>query len=414
MDVNQTPVLDSLNDLFTPFRELWQWQPHNKQDSERLKFSEIRTRYPSAPHDCIAMWIADMDIAPSRDVLEGIAEQVVQCTGYQSLSIGSAVSNWLNAERMSANDTDDQVLPEHVVDVPSVIGAINAALTTFCKSGDDVMVLSPSYGPLHQAVTLNHRNVNCVSLQNGKVNTELLNADATAFVLCHPNNPDGAVLSKQCQKRLITFCEQHDIVLITDEVHAELGFDDENNPTTIPLFGALSGQSLSPCLVHIDSVNKAFNLASIPGASYAIIADEEKRKALSHQLSLRHLQANTASKQALICAYQYGLPWLKRTKNAIAFNRKLITRFYAHHQISLNATMGNAGFFLWVNLNEPAICEGEWAKHFNPAKHVDQCIARGVIGNDGEQFDASGFIRLNLACHPLYIERALNRLYFSV
>ena len=77
-------VKDSLNELFMPFIEVWQWQPQNKQDSKRLKFSEISTRYPDAPHDCIAMWIADMDIVPSKDVLEGIAEQVIQCTGYQT------------------------------------------------------------------------------------------------------------------------------------------------------------------------------------------------------------------------------------------------------------------------------------------------------------------------------------------
>lgn len=412
MDVNKTPVFDAMKSLFLPYRDVWQQQPVEKASSSRLKYSEIDTRFPLAPQDCIAMWIADMDIAPSRDIVEGVADYIKQSVGYQAMSIGKAVSTWFNNQNAGVVAGSTQILPEHVVGVASVIGAVNLALSIWCEPGDSVMVCTPTYGPLLEAATLNNLCVEKVSLLNGEIDPSSLSPSASAMVLCHPNNPDGAVLSDECQATLITFCQQHNIVLITDEVHAELGFNDINNPSAIPLFGASVNMAMSPCLVHISSVNKAFNLASLPGASFAIIPDPSKRKAFIKHTSQRHLDASYMSQHALLSAYLLGETWLNTTRHAIAFNRQLVTRFFEYHQINANATMGQAGFFLWINLREAASCEGENAKHFSPAQSAGTCISRGVIGNDGSQFDAIGHIRLNLACHPLHVERALNRLYF--
>ena len=51
--------------------------------------------------------------------------------------------------------------------------------------------------------------------------------------------------------------------------------------------------------------------------------------------------------------------------------------------------------------------------YYSPAKTVETCIDRGVIGNDGAPFGAPDHIRLNLACHPALIEEALLRLCFA-
>jgi bifunctional pyridoxal-dependent enzyme with beta-cystathionase and maltose regulon repressor activities len=287
MDVNKTPVFDAMKSLFLPYRDVWQQQPVEKASSSRLKYSEIDTRFPLAPQDCIAMWIADMDIAPSRDIVEGVADYVKQSVGYQAMSIGEAVSTWFNNQNAGVVAGSTQILPEYVVGVASVIGAVNLALSIWCEPGDSVMVCTPTYGPLLEAATLNNLCVEKVSLLNGEIDPSSLSPSASAMVL-----------------------------------------------------------------------------------------------------------------------------WLNTTRNAIAFNRQLVTRFFEYHQINANATMGQAGFFLWINLREAASCEGENAKHFSPAQSAGTCISRGVIGNDGSQFDAIGHIRLNLACHPLHVERALNRLYF--
>ena len=105
---------------------------------------------------------------------------------------------------------------------------------------------------------------------------------------------------------------KNDILIITDEVHSEFAFNSSNEPTLIPMFGAevsnkskgrqesLNGGNIHthqlPRIIHINSVSKAFNLASIPGASYAVIKDKTIRETFAQAINSRHLNASNLGK----------------------------------------------------------------------------------------------------------------------
>ena len=91
--------------------------------------------------------------------------------------------------------------------------------------------------------------------------------------------------------------------------------------------------------------------------------------------------------------------------------------------------MGSAGYFLWLDLSsfstrltQPLTSalkrkdslddDTREVLKYSPVTNVEACIERGVIGNDGAPFGAPDHIRLNLACHPMVIETALQRLCF--
>lgn len=412
MEVNTTPVFNGLASAFLPYQHVWQKQPADKRGSTRLKFAGVSARFPCAPDDYIAMWIADMDAEPPQCVIDALVSQISEQYGYQLLPFADAVADWHNRVGDSLGVNGD-VKAHHVIEVPSVISAVDSALRAFCDVGDEVMVLSPTYGPLADVITLNNMRPSPVYVSDSQIHVNTLNENAKAFVLCHPNNPDGAVLTHVNQVDIIRFCEQHNIVLIIDAVHAELGFVDEDSPNAIPLFGGSAGLAQSQNIVHVNSVNKAFNLSSMPGASYAIIAHEQQRVALKRSLSQRHLEAGPVAKAALISAYHYGSGWLQTMRAAIGFNRKLVNTYFAHYGIDADYTMGQATYFLWLNLRKITLTKPASNHVFKPAEDINQCITRGVIVNDGAQFGANGFIRMNLACHPIHIEQALNRLFFS-
>lgn len=409
MHLDNVPVLEMMieseGEQTKRLTSVWQYQSLDRKKSSRLKFSALSTRFPSAPEEALAMWIADMDVAPPVCVLEAINAAMNASYGYQDIDISSSVSQWykkVHAKVGSFLETD------HVVDVASTIAAVNIALSTLCEPKSQVLVLTPSYGPLIEAVTQNGMTPKFAPFESV---LEKITPDISACVICHPNNPNGAVCSTQLQSDIIDYCQKYDILLVVDEVHSEFGFNNDS-PSSISWFGAEVGKAFSSNVIHINSTVKAFNLAGIPGASYAVIADAQKRRIFSDAITASHLAATPLSKVALNAVYEDGEPWLALVKEAIGVNRRLVNEYLRFYGIKASVDMGHAGFFLWVCLLFPSCCNKENQNHFKPATSFNECIERGIIGNDGSQFGAPGHIRLNLACHPSVIERALNRLFF--
>lgn len=487
---NQRPLFTSLQNEFMPYKDVWQAPSCLKLDQTRLKYSAIFRRFQGASSNQatvvkdeqhpIAMWIADMDIPPCEHILSAITHNLRSTYGYQSLDIGDAVAKWY--ERSLPKKSRFNVEASDIVDVTSVVGAIDVALRTFCRPQQKVMVFTPTYAPLTEAIinnalipvyiplkqhTLFEATVPSESasnsalkqsksddLSNARFDLSALDESAAAFVICHPNNPTGTVLSTEEQIAITDFCARHNILLITDEVHSEFAFNTFNEPTLIPLFGveAISdnrkderqqGLHVLPRVIHINSVSKAFNLASVPGASYAIIKDKPTREKFREAINARHLNASNVGKVALIAAYEQGSTWLDDVKSALSFNRKLVSHFFDHYGITATYTMGNAGYFLWLDLQsfpsqipmsslQNAVTDERTqrrlpeksdkqstsnqshldSQQYSPVKSVEECIERGVIGNDGAPFGAPHHLRLNLACHPSVIESALQRLCF--
>ena len=421
---------------FLIYQDVWERvNPHEYNVSSRLKFSAVSNRYPEAPADTIAMWIADMDTKPLPEISAYVAERVQNAYGYQDSDIGAAVQGWFEAQRAfvdsdpvhSVSVNADTVDPCSVVGVASVISAVDVALKTFCISGDEIMVLTPTYGPLVDCINNNSLKAYAIHTnrdENGDdtIDFSSLSKNATAFVLCHPNNPTGQVLSASCQSELIRFCNEHGILIITDEIHSEFGFLSNDEPLPIPLFGSHCDAVAQKGIIHISSVSKAFNLAAIPGASYAIIEDPEIRAKFSTAIATRHLEASYLSQVALKAAYSLGHDWLDNIRKALGLNRKLVHFYFKYQGINCDYTMGKAGYFLWLNLSKTATCADKKVSSselsqkgiFNPASTFDSCVSRGVIGSDGNQFNAPGWIRLNLACHPIQIMNALDRIFFRL
>ncbi|MBQ4831102.1 aminotransferase class I/II-fold pyridoxal phosphate-dependent enzyme [Alteromonas sp. MMG017] len=410
--------------------------------NNRLKFSSLSSRFPHAPENAVSMWIADMDTAPSKHIAHAISAYVSSHYGYQSVDIGEVV-----AARYAKQGA--VITANSVVSTASVMAAVDTALKVCTTKGDKVMVLSPTYGPLReriaaQGLALVDVSIDDISISDSNANelgdegrsdagdekglekniTALLDEDCSAFVLCHPNNPTGTVLSESLQHEIARFCKTHNITLILDEVHSEFGFVNTdtmanttvnsaantksntkhithygNNTSAIKPF-AIDSQFAQDTIIRINSAGKAFNLSAIPAASYAIIANDELRDKFAREIDSCHLEASPVAKVALIAAYEKADDWLACVLKAIAFNRQYTKALMNILSPTIPFTLGEAGYFLWLNLNQ----------RFVNDTFVEVC-KRGVIGVDGASFNAPGYLRLNLACHPSAIKTALLRLF---
>ena len=378
----------------------------------RLKFSSLSTRFPHAPEHAVSMWIADMDTAPSKYIAHAISAFVSSHYGYQSCDIGDVV-----AARYAKQGA--VIAANSVVSTASVMAAVDTALKVCTTKGDKVMVLSPTYGPLRERIAAQGLNLVDISIEDisftetgsEKKITALLDADCSAFVLCHPNNPTGTVLSETHQHDIARFCDAHNITLILDEVHSEFGFIDAdatvdasyntntNKACAIRPF-AINIPFAQDMIIRINSAGKAYNLSAIPAASYAIIANDALQAKFAKEIDSCHLEATPVAKVALIAAYEQADDWLALVLKAIAFNRQYAKALMNVLSPTTPFTLGEAGYFLWLNLNQ----------NFPQNTFVEVC-KRGVIGVDGASFNAPGYLRLNLACHPSTIKTALLRLF---
>ena len=99
--------------------------------------------------DVLPMWVADMDFNSPPEVIKLIVERSKHgIFGYpvRTESYYEAIINWVR-ERY-----DWEIKGDWIVDVPSVMPGIAAAILAFTSQGDSVMIQPPVYPPFFDVI----------------------------------------------------------------------------------------------------------------------------------------------------------------------------------------------------------------------------------------------------------------------
>ncbi len=110
---------------------------------------------------------------------------------------------------------------------------IDLALRALLNSGDEVLVPSPDYPLWSASVALNHGTpvyYNCLPENNFQPDPDeirsLLTGRTRAIVLINPNNPTGAVYSRELLEEIAGIAEQHRMVVFSDEIYDAMLYGD--------------------------------------------------------------------------------------------------------------------------------------------------------------------------------------------
>ena len=110
---------------------------------------------------------------------------------------------------------------------------IDLALRALLNSGDEVLIPSPDYPLWSASVALNHGTAvyyQCKPENGFEPDPDeirsLLSPRTRAIVLINPNNPTGAVYSRELLEEIATIAEQNRLVLFSDEIYDEMLYDD--------------------------------------------------------------------------------------------------------------------------------------------------------------------------------------------
>ena len=110
---------------------------------------------------------------------------------------------------------------------------IDLTLRALLNNGDEVLIPSPDYPLWTAAVTLNGGKAvhdRCPP-ENGfqpdlDALAELISERTRAIVIINPNNPSGAVYSREALEGMVALAEKHGLVIFSDEIYDGMVYDD--------------------------------------------------------------------------------------------------------------------------------------------------------------------------------------------
>ncbi len=143
--------------------------------------------------------------------------------------------------------------------------AILFALLACANDGDDVLVPEPFYANYRAFSTMAGVELRGV-LTRGRDGFHLppratwegaLTPRTRAVMLCNPNNPTGTVYHREELESVVSFCREHGLFLISDEVYREFVYDGRQAISGLELAGA------EDLVIVVDSLSKRYSACGI-------------------------------------------------------------------------------------------------------------------------------------------------------
>ncbi len=163
---------------------------------------------------------------------------------------------------------------------------IDLSLRSLLNPGDEVLIPSPDYPLWSAAVALNGgvaRHYPCPPEKSFAPDLAALEAMVTprtrALVIINPNNPTGAVYDRVTLEQMVALAEQHQLVILSDEIYDQMVYDDAE---FIPI-ATLAGNTV--CLTY-SGLSKVYRACGYRVGWCVFTGDLEKAESLKHAMEL--------------------------------------------------------------------------------------------------------------------------------
>ncbi len=352
----------------------------------------------------IPLWVADMDFRTPDFIVEAIkkrCEHEVFGYTYGSDEYYESIINWVHYKH------NWKIQKEWISYIPGIVKGISFALQCFTRPGDKVIIQPPVYHPFRIVPQSMKREViyNPLKLVEGSYEMDfeqlesIIDEKCKVLILCNPHNPGGIVWKKETLVQLAEVCAKHHILVISDEIHAEMAYPQYKHYP----FATVSDNAALCCITFM-APSKTFNIAGIV-TSYAIIPNDRLRKEFYEFLEAGEFGDGTIfAYEATTAAYTYGAEWLQQMRMYIMENVRFVDEFIKTNLPKIKMYMPQASFLIWLD------CRG---LKLNQEELVDLFQNKaGLALNDGSIFGpgGEGHMRLNIGCPRSILETSLNAL----
>lgn len=377
-------------------------KPIDRRNTHSVKWDSLGSIFGVTDADAIPMWVADMDFeAPEavNQALRDAADHGVHGYYGEDASYRAAIVNWM------ATRHGWVIKPEHIMTTAGLVNGTALVAQAFTEPGDGVILFTPVYHAFFKILKAAGRDIieSEMRLEDGRYSMDLAALEAQLkghekmVVLCSPHNPSGRIWSEAELRALGDFCEKHDLLLCSDEIHMDLTFPGETHHPAAKVLPDLSHR-----LVMMTAATKTFNIAGAHTGN-VIIADDALRARFGDTLMATGTSPNRFGLLTVTAAYETGADWLDALMAYIDENRRIF-------DARINALPGLASmsmqstYLAWVNFEDTGMDKAEFTDRV-------QKTAR-VVPNHGPTFGKGGetYLRFNIACRRAVLEDALDRI----
>lgn len=375
----------------------------DRKHTKSLKYDFAVQR--GKPADVLPFWVADMDFEIPSELKKVLLDRVNHgIFGYTESDDAyfNVLKEWF-ASRFNWN-----IDKKWLVKTPGVVFALAMAVRAFTKEGEGVLINQPVYYPFSMVIDDNDRNLINVPLIQGAdtytidfegVERAIVEHNVTLFLLCNPHNPVGRVWTEDELKRLGDICIKHNVIIISDEIHADFVWDGHKHTVFANL-----GESYAEHCIVCTAPSKSFNIAGLQVSNIFIPNDSLRRRFVKEIDRAGYSQLNTMGLVGCQGAYEVGGPWLDELKEYIQGNIQYTLDYFKEHLPKLHMYRPEGTYLMWFDCSElPLTPEEREQWLLNDAKlWLD---SGSMFGKDGEKFE-----RINVACPRATLTEGLEAL----
>ena len=378
----------------------------NRVGTHSSKWDTMEAKYGVSPKTGISMWVADMDFRALPAVQDALATALDHGVyGYfgNDSEYRAALIAWVKRRHQWDVEAD------WIINAHGLGNAISLCIRSFSEPGDGVIVFSPVYHAFFRIIKATDRQIVESELvqRNGAYYMDLdalaasLTGNEKVVILCSPHNPGGRVWSLDELHELANFCEQHDLTLISDEVHNDLVYKGNKHHVLAKVVPSIRHR-----LVTLIATTKTFNLAGCMIGSM-VASDDAMRSRLARVTDASAGKSfNRIGMLMCTAAWQHGDVWLDELMTYLDENKKIFDRGIAKIP-GLNSMSINATYLCWVDFTKTGMDHSEFTRR------VEQDAQ--IALNHGKSFGLGGenFLRFNIACRRDLVVEAVKRLQSS-
>jgi cystathionine beta-lyase len=376
-------------------------------DGARLR-AGAGVKWGAVDADVLPAWVADMDFAAPPVVRDRVADAVARSDlGYPFWPEGDPVVLAFEERMRSRYGWSPE--PGRTRVLTDVLQILQVVVEQATEPGDGVAVLVPSYPPFLASIArAGRRAVPVPMVDDGTgwtfepdgLAARLGDAGVRLLVLVNPHNPTGRVLTPPELRTLAGVAEELDLVVLSDEIHADLTYDQHEH---VP-FASL-GPGAAARTITTTSATKAFNIAGLRCAVVHVGHPGVRARLDAQPLDIFGTPS-TLGRIATVAAWREADDWLERLRAVLHANRALLVGWAADRpEIGFHAP--EATYLAWLDLSRTAL------RADDPADDILRLgrarLSQGAEFAQHTDVDTRAFARLNFATGPTHLAELLDR-----
>lgn len=279
--------------------------------------------------------------------------------------------------------------------------ALDIAMRAILTPGDEILIPEPCYVSYKACASLAGAVPVAVPAKienNFSITPADLEAHVTnktkALLIGYPNNPTGAILTKEQLMDIANFAQEHDLIVISDEIYGDLTYGGERHVC----FAGLPG--MKDRTILLNGFSKAYAMTGwrigYAMSNPAIISAMTK----IHQYTM--LCAPITAQIAAVEALRHGEKYMKKMVSEYDKRRRLI--YDGLTNAGLKCFEPKGAFYIFPDITSTGLTSEEFAEQLLMKEHV-ALVPGTAFGQCGE-----GYVRCSYATSVTKISEAIARI----